>query len=59
MALTVSRRSIKLKPDYKKVIPGFLNTGNDSSLLLIHKILQLNDKVAETLLNYILMHHSK
>ncbi len=53
MALTVSRSSIKLKPDYKKVIPRFLNTGNDRSLLLIHKILQLDDKVAETLLNNI------
>ena len=53
MALTVSRSSVKLRPDYKKVIPRFLNTGNERSLTLLHKILQLEDKVAEALLNNI------
>jgi len=53
MKLTVSRSSIKLKPDYTKVIPRFLNTGNDRSLQLIHKIIQLDDMMAETLLENI------
>ena len=49
----VSRSSIKLRPDYKKVIPRFLNTGNERSVQLIHKILQLDDEVAEALLHNI------
>ena len=50
MALTVSRSSVKLRPDYKKVIPRFFNTGNARSLLLISRILRLENKDAEDLL---------
>ncbi len=58
MALTVSRSSVKLRPDYKKVIPRFFNTGNERSLLLISKILRLDDKAADTLLQSILSEFS-
>src|ERR1700751_3648887 len=58
MALTISRSSVKLRPDYKKVIPRFFNTGNERSLLLISKIMQLEDKDAEDLLQSILSEFS-
>ena len=58
MALTVSRSSVKLRPDYKKVIPRFFNTGNARSLLLISRILRLEDKDAEDLLQSILSEFS-
>lgn len=53
MALTVTRSNIRLNPDYKKVIPRFFNTGNERSLLLISKVLQMEDKDIDTLLNHI------
>ncbi len=51
MALTVKRSDIKLCPDYRKVIPRFFNTGNERSLLLISKVMEMKDETAEALLN--------
>ena len=53
MALKVNRTRIRLNPDYTKVIPRFFNTGNERSLMIIHKILQLPNDVVETLYNNI------
>lgn len=47
MKLQVNRTGIRLSPDFKKVIPRFFNTGDERSLALIHKVLQLSDKEAE------------
>jgi hypothetical protein len=58
MALTVSKSSVKLKPDYKKVIPRFFNTGNERSLLLISKIFLLEDNITDALLHTILSEFS-
>src|SRR5947209_15770901 len=54
MPLTVNRSNIRLNPDYKKVIPRFFNTGNERSLMIIDKVMQMPDKDAETLLNEIM-----
>ncbi|TKK64190.1 glycosidase [Ilyomonas limi] len=53
MTLIVTRSNIRLNPDYKKVIPRFFNTGNERSLLLINKVLQMDDEEVEALLNHI------
>lgn len=53
MILTVTRSNIRLNPDYKKVIPRFFNTGNERSLLMIHKVLQMEDNDIDTLLTHI------
>jgi predicted GH43/DUF377 family glycosyl hydrolase len=53
MAFKVTRSNIRLNPDYKKVIPRFFNTGNERSLLMINKVLQMEDSDIETLLNHI------
>jgi len=58
MTLTVSRSSLKLKPDYKKVIARFFNTGNERSLTIIQKIVQLQDDIVENLFNNILTEFS-
>ncbi|MBA2762533.1 MAG: glycosidase, partial [Segetibacter sp.] len=50
MTLTVTRSNIRLNPDYKKVIPRYFNTGNERSLLIIAKVIQMEDKDAQTLL---------
>jgi predicted GH43/DUF377 family glycosyl hydrolase len=54
MSLTVTRSNIRVNPDYKKVIPRFFNTGNERSLMIIDKIMQMQENEAETLLNGIL-----
>ncbi len=53
MAIKVSRSDIKLRPDYTKVIPRFFNTGNERSLLIINKVLQIAEEEAEALVNEI------
>ena len=58
MTPTVSRSSVKLAPDYTRVIPRFFNTGNERSQLLIHNILQMDDKEADDLLTDILAEFS-
>ena len=58
MSLTVSRTNIRLNPDYKKVIPRFLNTGDERSFLIIHKVLQMKQWEAEALLTDILIDFS-
>jgi predicted GH43/DUF377 family glycosyl hydrolase len=47
MKLQVNRTGIRLSPDFTKVIPRFFNTGDERSLALIHKVLQMPDKEAE------------
>ncbi len=59
MTLIVTRSNIRLNPDYKKVIPRYFNTGNERSLLIINKVVQMEDKDAETLLSDILIEFSK
>ena len=58
MALKVTRSNIRLNPDYKKVIPRFFNTGNERSILMINKVLQMEDNDIENLLNHILKEFS-
>ena len=59
MTLTVTRSNIRLNPDYKKVIPRYFNTGNERSLLIINKILQMEDGDAKILFSDILLDFSK
>ncbi|HEX6428831.1 MAG TPA: glycoside hydrolase family 130 protein [Niastella sp.] len=49
MKLQVKRINIRLNPDVKKVIPRFFNTGNERSLSLIKKVMQLSDQEANDL----------
>src|SRR5687768_12149304 len=49
MKLQVKRINIRLNPDVKKVIPRFFNTGNERSLSLINKVIQLSDQEANDL----------
>jgi predicted GH43/DUF377 family glycosyl hydrolase len=44
MKLSVYRQSIRLVPDFKKVIPRFFNTGNDRSKTLIDKVIQMPEQ---------------
>ncbi len=58
MTVTVNRSNIRLNPDYRKVIPRFFNTGNERSLLMITKVLQLKEEEVDTLLNHIFIEFS-
>ena len=49
MKLQVKRINLRLNPDVKKVIPRFFNTGNERSLALINKVIQLSDQEANDL----------
>lgn len=51
MAITVKRSPVKLNPDHTKVIPRFFNTGNERSLVLINRVLQMTEEIAEKLVN--------
>ncbi|MCU7549266.1 glycoside hydrolase family 130 protein [Chitinophagaceae bacterium LB-8] len=53
MAIPVNRTNIRIHPDYKKVIARFFNTGNERSLLIINKVMQMDDKDAEIVLSNI------
>ncbi|WP_276482583.1 glycoside hydrolase family 130 protein [Paraflavitalea pollutisoli] len=53
MKLQVNRLNIRLKPDVKKVIPRFFNTGDERAGLLIHRVLQLPDIQASALLQQV------
>lgn len=53
MSLPVTRLDVRLHPDYKKVIPRFFNTGDQRSLFLIQKILQMQPNDALALLRQI------
>lgn len=54
MCLVLTRLPIRLIPDYKKVIPRFFNPGNERSLLLIKRIMQISNVTAANLLESIL-----
>jgi predicted GH43/DUF377 family glycosyl hydrolase len=54
MKVHVNRLNIRLNPDYKKVIPRFFNTGTMRSLKLIHRVMQLQEKEVQDLLNHVL-----
>jgi len=50
MRLQVKRINVRLYPDARKVIPRFFNTGNERSLALINRVLQMPDNEANNLL---------
>lgn len=54
MKLNVQRIKLRLQPDSKKVIPRFFNTGQERSLVLINRILNLHSRERVELLNQIL-----
>jgi predicted GH43/DUF377 family glycosyl hydrolase len=54
MKLQVNRIGIRLKPDLKKVIPRFFNTGDIRSRALINRVLQMPDTEANTILQQVL-----
>ncbi len=54
MPLIITRSNIRLNPDYKKVIPRFFNTGNERSLVIINKVLQLEEAAATAVLGNVL-----
>src|SRR5688500_14312374 len=58
MKLTVTRTNLRLQPNSKKVIPRFFNTGQERSLVLINKILELTTHQKHELLNQVLAEFS-
>lgn len=54
MKLQVNRTGIRLNPDFTKVIPRFFNTGEERSLVLINRVLQLSETATSELLQRVL-----
>lgn len=50
MKVQVNRTGIRLNPDFTKVIPRFFSTGDNRSIALIQRVLQLSDTAANDLL---------
>ncbi|SEP21861.1 Predicted glycosyl hydrolase, GH43/DUF377 family [Niastella yeongjuensis] len=50
MKLQVNRINVRLNPDVRKVIPRFFNTGDERSLTLINRVMQLPDNQVNELL---------
>lgn len=50
MKLQVNRINVRLNPDVRKVIPRFFNTGDERSLTLINRVMQLPDSQVHELL---------
>jgi predicted GH43/DUF377 family glycosyl hydrolase len=53
MKLQVKRISVRLNPDVRKVIPRFFNTGNERSLALMNRVLQMPESEADNLLQQV------
>jgi predicted GH43/DUF377 family glycosyl hydrolase len=58
MTLIVKRTNVRINPNYKKVIPRFFNTGNERSLTIIKRVLELKGEEVEDLLSHILKEFS-
>jgi predicted GH43/DUF377 family glycosyl hydrolase len=54
MRVHVKRIGPRLNPDYKKVIARFFNTGNERSLKLINRVIEMPQKEAEDLIQQVL-----
>ncbi len=50
MTLRVIRSNQHIYPDHKKVIPRFFNTGNERSTRIINRLLQMDEKETDRLL---------
>jgi predicted GH43/DUF377 family glycosyl hydrolase len=58
MSVIVTRTNIRINPNYKKAIPRFFNTGNERSLTIIKRVLELKDEEVAGLLTQILTEFS-
>lgn len=59
MSLKIIRVNLQLTPDVRKVIPRYFNPGNERSLVLINKVLQMQQEKAKNLLQNICDEFSK
>ncbi|NML23988.1 glycosidase [Pseudoflavitalea sp. G-6-1-2] len=53
MSLQINKINLQLTPDNRKVITRYFNPGNERSIILINRVLQIPQETAKSLLNQI------
>lgn len=57
--LSMTRKNIRINPDFKRVIPRFFNSGNERSLQIINKVVDMPENVVCEVLNGVLKEFSR